>query len=151
MDKPCGAEDKPSVTPQLLEEVHGRLARVTIECLPYQDFIARYDRPSTLFYLDPPYWGLENLYGKGLFERADFERLSQQLKGLRGRFIMSMNDVPEIRRLFAWAQVETAPVTYKFKGTKRTHELIITGPDRVTKHRTHLVCESRVDTSRLRR
>ena len=71
----------------------------SVEGLPYQDFIARYDRRSTLFYLDPPYWGLESLYGKGLFERADFERLAGLLKGLRGRFIMSMNDAPDTRRL----------------------------------------------------
>jgi len=40
----------------VLEELHERLAPVAIECLPYATFIAKYDRPRTLFYLDPPYW-----------------------------------------------------------------------------------------------
>lgn len=58
----------------MLEDVRDRLQSVTIERLPYLDFLARYDRPGTLFYLDPPYWGCERDYGPG-FERADFERL----------------------------------------------------------------------------
>jgi DNA adenine methylase len=40
-----------------LEAVHERLAGVVIESLPYAEFIARYDRPEVLFYLDPPYCG----------------------------------------------------------------------------------------------
>ncbi len=100
----------------------------SVEGLPYQDFIARYDRPSTLFYLDPPYRGLESLYGKGLFERADFERLAGLLKGLRGRFIMSMNDVAEVRQLFTGFRIEALETTYTIaggSGAKRTTELII--------------------------
>jgi DNA adenine methylase len=46
----------------LLEAAHERLAGVTIECLPWQKVLARYDRPETLFYLDPPYWGCEDYY-----------------------------------------------------------------------------------------
>lgn len=39
----------------LLEAVHERLAGVVIERLPYHQLLPRYDRPGTLFYLDPPY------------------------------------------------------------------------------------------------
>lgn len=28
------------------------------------DFLDRYDRPETMFYLDPPYFGSEGDYGK---------------------------------------------------------------------------------------
>lgn len=38
-----------------LPEIYKRLARVTIECLPYADVIRRYDFAETLFYLDLPY------------------------------------------------------------------------------------------------
>jgi DNA adenine methylase len=41
----------------LIEDSHKRLVRVQIENLPYEDILKRYDRPRTLFYLDPPYWG----------------------------------------------------------------------------------------------
>lgn len=107
------------------------LARVLvekIERLPYAEFIKGYDRPSTLFYLDPPYWGRETLYGKGLFGREDFERLAELLAGLRGRFILSLNDLPEVRKLFRRFRVEPVRVTYKTKpGCAEGKELIITG------------------------
>ncbi len=83
-----------------IQELHKRLVGVYIECLPYQEFITRYDRPDTLFYLDPPYWGCESFYGKDFFSRADFGELAKLLKGIKGKFIMSINDVPEIRAIF---------------------------------------------------
>ena len=68
---------------EVLAAVHERIAGVTVENLDYSDFIQRYDRPDTLFYLDPPYHGTEHYYGLGAFERADFARLAAQLAGLR--------------------------------------------------------------------
>jgi DNA adenine methylase len=56
----------------MLEELHERLAGVIIERLPWRAFLARYDTPETLFYLDPPYYGSEGDYGPGLFSPADF-------------------------------------------------------------------------------
>ena len=115
----------------MLEDVHERLAGVIIECLPYGDFIARYDRPATLFYIDPPYWGSESVYGKELFKRADYKRLAGLLKGLRGHFILSLNDVAAVRKLFAGFRIEALETTYTIaggKGAKRTTELVISGP-----------------------
>ena len=117
----------------LLEEAHQRLARVVVENLPYADFIRRYDRPETLFYLDPPYWGCEGYYGKELFGRDEFQRLADQLRGLAGRFVLSMNDVPEIREMFDWAEIEAVDVPYfvanaRTTARQRKGELIITGP-----------------------
>ena len=113
----------------MLEDLHGRLAGVVIECLPYATFIARYDRPDALFYLDPPYWGSENDYGKGLFERADFARLAEVLRGLKGRFLMSLNDVPEVRETFREFEIEALETTYtvaaRGQGRGKTGELII--------------------------
>ena len=96
----------------MLEDLHSRLAGVVIECLPWADFIRRYDGPGTLFYLDPPYWGCETDYGKAVFERADFERLAAALRTLQGRFIMSINDVPAIRETFAGFAMQEVETTY---------------------------------------
>ena len=96
----------------MLEDLHSRLSGVVIECLPYGDFIRRYDRPGALFYLDPPYWGCETDYGKLIFERADFAALAAQLAGIKGRFILSINDVPEIRETFAAFQMQAVEPTY---------------------------------------
>lgn len=96
----------------MLEDLHARLAGVVIECLDFGDFLRRYDSEGTLFYLDPPYWGSEGDYGKTLFNRADFQRLSDHLRAVKGRFLMSINDVPEIRDIFAWARIEEVTTTY---------------------------------------
>src|SRR5690606_10553240 len=63
----------------LLEAAHERLAGVWIECLPWQEFIRRWDREGTLFFLDPPYWGSEHYYGRELFGRGEFEELATAL------------------------------------------------------------------------
>jgi DNA adenine methylase len=112
----------------LLEAVHERLAGVWVDCLPWQEFIRRWDRPGTLFYLDPPYWGTEHYYGRGLFGREQFAELSAALQSLQGRFILSLNDVPQVRELFAWAQIETVELSYQAGGAdkaKRVQEVVI--------------------------
>lgn len=115
----------------ILAAVHARLAGVWIERLPWAELLARWDDPGTLFYLDPPYLGTEHYYGRGMFTRDDFVALEAALKGLRGRFVMTLNDHPEVRRIFAAFPMREAAVTYSVAGpagAKRAGELIITGP-----------------------
>lgn len=101
----------------MLAEIHERLAGVIIERLPYADLITRYDKPETLFYLDPPYFGCEDDYGPGVFGRADFAAMAAQLADIRGRFLMSINDRPQIRETFAGFQLTPIQTTYTI-GTK---------------------------------
>ncbi len=111
-----------------LSLAHLRLSRVYVENMPYQDLIPRFDRPHTLFYIDPPYWGCEDYYGKDIFSREDFTRLRDLLSGVQGKFILSINDVPEIRRLFKDFYVEEVPTTYLTAGAnrqKKVTELLI--------------------------
>jgi len=128
-DRP-GRFDVTTVGP-MLEDLHSRLAGVVIECLPFDEFIRRYDRKSAFFYLDPPYWGGENDYGKGLFSRADFERLSTQLRGLKGSFLLSLNDRPEVRQVFKGFKIEAVKTSYSVskRGGKKDSagELLISG------------------------
>ncbi|MBK3798626.1 DNA adenine methylase [Azospirillum brasilense] len=114
----------------LLEAVHDRLAGVVIEALPYHECIARYDHPDALFYLDPPYYESEADYGRDLFERADFTRIADQLAGLQGRFILSINDHPEVRRIFGAFAFEEVATTYTIarSESKAVAELIFVGP-----------------------
>jgi len=118
--------------PGLLADAHERLSGVVIERLPYADLIRRYDGPGTLFYLDPPYWDCERDYGDGVFGRDDFAQLADQLAGIAGRFILSINDTPGAREVFARFAIEEVETTYTIstattgKG-KRAGELIISG------------------------
>ncbi len=103
----------------MLEDLHSRLTRVVIECLSYQDFIRRYDTPQTLFYLDPPYYRCEHYYGRHLFNRDDFTTLSELLGEIKGRFILSLNDVPEVRELFKGFAIEAVKTHYSVQKGKQ--------------------------------
>lgn len=110
----------------LLEGVHERLCCVDIERLPYEQLIARYDTPGTLFYIDPPYHGTEHVYGKGVFSEADYDRLNGLLNSIQGRFILSINDTPHIREVFAGFTMEEVSVNYRLSGkVTAARELII--------------------------
>ena len=109
----------------MLEDVHERLSGVTIEQLHYPDFIRRYDTPDTLFYLDPPYFGSEDYYGP-TFSAADYEALRALLEASRGSFIMSINDTPEIREIFAAFEIEEARHHFRVSGRPtEARELIV--------------------------
>ncbi|MES2905058.1 MAG: DNA adenine methylase [Pseudomonadota bacterium] len=112
----------------MLEDLHERLVGVTIERLPWQDFIDRYDRPGTLFYLDPPYYGSEGDYGKSLFSRDEFTIMAARLRTLKGRFVLSLNDHPVVREIFGGFDFEEIGVTYTIGGMDKAlkaGELII--------------------------
>lgn len=47
----------PKRIPEIINAAYERLQDVQVECLPFELVIQRYDRPTTFFYLDPPYYG----------------------------------------------------------------------------------------------
>ena len=113
----------------LLADVHHRLAGVVIEQLDWLAFIDRYDRPETLFYLDPPYHGSESDYGKELFSRDQFAVMAERLHHLKGCFVLSINDVPAIRDTFAGFAMEPVDLRYTVGGGRGrpAKELIVHG------------------------
>lgn len=112
--------------PELIENAHKRLERVQIENLPYEAVIKRYDRPATLFYLDPPYFQ-RKLYRYNL-EDAEFAKLAERLAAIQGKFILSLNDVPQVRALFRRFHIHGVelPYTAQKKAGRRYREVIIT-------------------------
>ena len=116
----------------MLEDLHSRLAGVVIECLDYAPFLQRYDRPQTLFYLDPPYFNCESDYGEGLFTKASWQELAEAMGRLKGRVIMSVNDHPEIRSTFAGFTLQPVKTTYtvaRAKAKTDVAELLISNFD----------------------
>lgn len=110
-----------------LSAAHLRLAQVWVENLDFEACILKHDRPHTFFYLDPPYFGVEGYYGKELFSRDDFTRLSAVLARIKGKFLLSINDKPEIREIFRGFNIEEVDVVYSCgKGTRpKVGELLI--------------------------
>jgi len=112
---------------EMLSDAHIRLSRVYIENKPYQHIIEKFDGKDTCFYVDPPYYNCEHYYGKGIFERSDFDTLKGLLSAVQGRFIMSINDVPAIRKMFSAFNIVEVKTSYSTaaKGAQGTSELLI--------------------------
>lgn len=112
----------------ILEEVHERLAGVVFENMPWSAFIERYDHEGMLFYLDPPYWDNEADYGKGIFSKDDFASMADQLANIKGTFILSINDKPQVRQTFKRFNLMPVGLNYTIssKGSTDAKELIIT-------------------------
>ena len=113
---------------EYLEKVRERLRGVNIENKDFADLIKVYDRPTALFYLDPPYVNTEKYYDSP-FSAQDHHRLREVLSQVKGRFILSYNDHPLIRELYADYRIEgiTRTTTLAGKGNNQTQyaELII--------------------------
>ncbi|MGN4077992.1 DNA adenine methylase, partial [Burkholderia gladioli] len=111
-----------------LSAAHLRLSGAYIERLDWVECIDRYDRPHTLFYLDPPYLDTAG-YGVA-FPFEQYERMAERLRTLKGRAIVSLNDHPEIRRVFDGFHIETVPIQYTvgLEAASR-HEVIISSWD----------------------
>jgi DNA adenine methylase len=129
VDKDGGGRFNVTRLGPVLEDIHERMAGVVIEQLDWRDFLKRWDRPGMLFYLDPPYYGNEDDYGKGQFSRIGFREHGAALKGLRGSFILSLNDLPEVREIFSGFEIEAVDCTYSISGGagKKVREVVICG------------------------
>ena len=71
--------------------------------------------------------GGEDDYGKGLFEQQDYQRMADQLNGIRGTFLLSINDRPEIREIFNSFIIDEVRLSYTVskEKSKKASELII--------------------------
>ena len=83
----------------LIQELENRMANVIVENQDFETLIRHYDRPDAFFYLDPPYYSTEDMYEVG-FGWDDHLRLRKTLGEIKGRFLLSYNDCPEIRKLY---------------------------------------------------
>jgi DNA adenine methylase len=111
-----------------LSQAHLRLSSATIEHLPWETCIERYDRAHTLFYCDPPYWGTEG-YGVE-FGLEQYRRMADLARSIKGKMLISVNDIPEMRAAFKGLDIRTTDIRYTIGGGnseyKVSKELIIT-------------------------
>ncbi len=97
-----------------------RLKLVTIECMSFDELISKYDTPSTLFYLDPPYVGTEDYYSNtGGFGKNEHIKLLNILKSIQGKFILSYNDCEFVRDLYKDFSFKELQTTYALNGKSR--------------------------------
>ncbi len=82
----------------LLVATAARLAAVQIEQQDFATILRRYDGPDTFFYLDPPYVDFQANARYTPLDENRREALFAQLARLQGRFLLSFDDHPEVRR-----------------------------------------------------
>jgi len=103
---------------EALSAAHLRLSNTYIEHLSWAECIRRYDRPHTLFYCDPPYWQTEG-YGVP-FGFEQYEEMAELIGRIKGKAIISLNDHPDIRRVFGRYHIESTDITYTVGGGQGT-------------------------------
>lgn len=101
-------------------QAHLRLHQVFIENLPWQECVKRYDRPHTLFYCDPPYWGTE---GYGVDFRLDnYQQMADLARSIKGKLLISVNDIPEMRAVFKGLPMQRLRIKYSVGGAGRSQK-----------------------------
>jgi len=110
-----------------LSATHLRLSRTYIESLDWAACIAKYDREHTLFYCDPPYWGTEG-YGVG-FELHQYDIMAELARTIKGKMLISVNDIPEMRKVFKGLEMQHLEISYTVGGNgknkAKARELLI--------------------------
>lgn len=97
-----------------LSAAHLRLHNVYVEHLDWRACVAKYDRSHTFFLMDPPYWQTE---GYGLeFGWDQYVAIAEVLRTIKGKAIVTLNDHPAIRELFAGFHIERADHRYTVGG-----------------------------------
>ena len=112
----------------LIKELEDRMANVVVENQDFETLIKHYDRPDTFFYADPPYFSTEDMYAVG-FNWNDHVRLRNTLAEIKGKFLLSYNDCPEIRELYKDFSLfdfsRTHSMAQRYEAGKEFKELLI--------------------------
>lgn len=80
--------------------VYKRLQTVIIESMQWADCVDRYDSPTTVFYIDPPYPMNNCNYVHNMRDMNDHTTLMERLSKSKGRWIVSLYDNTAVRDLY---------------------------------------------------
>ncbi len=95
-----------------LSKYYDFLKNTTITNNDYKTMF-KYDKPSTFYFLDPPYEKSKGLYKNS---EIDYIEMAKILQSLKGKFILTINDSPEIRNIFN--KFNIIKITVKARGNE---------------------------------
>lgn len=98
--------------PTLLERFSERMESVVIENLDFKEFFNKYNGKEWLYYLDPPYYGVEG-YTQPFQEEEHKDLANLLVNQFEGKFVLSYNDVPEIRNLYSQFNIKVLDIIYQ--------------------------------------
>jgi DNA adenine methylase len=126
-----GTNTRPS--PQIFDtsklgKLKERLRNTYIENVSFEEIFSRYDRAHTFHFVDPPYYQTDGYKDK--FGLEEHLKLRDLLKNIQGKFLLTINDHPEVRQWYEDFHVIETKVNYsvakKQTARKKYNELIIT-------------------------
>lgn len=82
------------------KKIQQRLDKVRVTNLSYEEVFTREDNGDCWIYLDPPYYGTENLYGFHSFNKQDHENLVSYIKNTTSNWILSYYEFDELNQWF---------------------------------------------------
>ncbi|RLI00128.1 hypothetical protein DRO19_00300 [Candidatus Bathyarchaeota archaeon] len=82
-----------------------RLQNVMIECRDYREVLELNDSPETFFYIDPPYYETDDALGIS-WNHNQHKELASVVSKLKGKWLITYNDHPEIRKLYRKYKIE---------------------------------------------
>ena len=112
----------------MLLKLRDRLKNTYVENLSFEKIIDKYDREHSFFFCDPPY--IETCDYGNKFKEEEHRELSDKLKNLKGKFLLTINDHPLSRELYKDFNIKEVQVNYSVskeaKARGKYNELIIT-------------------------
>jgi DNA adenine methylase len=115
----------------LIARLRERLARVTIESGDWEAVTKFFDTPETFFFFDPPYVDCAKT-SYAPFTTTDMARVRARLADLKGRWLLTCDDSPACRKIFAGLPAQNMSIKYSLgsrSGVPKTSgELLIMHP-----------------------
>ena len=93
------------------EKYKERLKKTVILNKGFDATIRQYDSPNSFIYIDPPY---PETFAYGL-PKVTPEEVLNAVKGIKGKFLLSYKDTPEIKRLFSRYHIKRVKTTYQLQ------------------------------------
>ncbi|WP_251861030.1 DNA adenine methylase [Clostridium sp. Marseille-Q2269] len=111
-----------------LSDLKERLRNTYVENLSFEKIIEKYDRQYSFFFADPPYFETDG-YGNE-FGESEHLILRTKLKNLKGKFLLTINDHPQVKEWYEGFNMKEVEVNYSVSREKKARgkykELIIT-------------------------
>jgi len=99
-----------------LPKIKEKLKHATILNQDFEKVTKKFDSPKTFFYFDPPYHKVKGVYRK--FGNFDTQRLANVARKLKGKVLISLNDHPEVWKMFKGFHIKRVKHHYTL-GTKK--------------------------------
>lgn len=101
---------------ELLRQFNRRMDKVSVENLPFERLFTNYDSPETCWFLDPPY-SVGKIDAYDAWTDARMTDFAARVHELKGDYIVTVNDCPHNRSLFA--RDEVTPLVTRSQAVNR--------------------------------